>query len=224
MYQPHRTRANRFARQWILSLCDFLFSIFCRRQVRGIENIPKNGPLLVVSNHVSYADQYLLVISLNQEMIFMAKEELFRYQPLKFLVESFGAFPVRRGGMDRKALSEAGQVLDQGLTLFMFPEGTRSKNGKLKPAYPGTALIALHNRVPILPVGITGMEFAEKDPFWLVFHRPQITVNIGRPFHLNAPSSKPNKTQLKELAGYIMEQIAALLPPRYRGHYGDGGG
>jgi 1-acyl-sn-glycerol-3-phosphate acyltransferase len=174
----------------------------------------------VVSNHVSYADQYLLVISLDQEMIFMAKEELFRYQPLKFLVESFGAFPVRRGGMDRKALSEAGQVLDQGLTLFMFPEGTRSKNARLKPAYPGTALIALRSGVPILPVGITGMEFAEKDPFWLVFHRPQITVNIGRPFHLTAPSSKPNKAQLGELAGYIMEQIAALLPRRYRGHYG----
>lgn len=154
----------------------------------------------------------------------MAKEELFHHQPLRFLVESFGAFPVSRGGLDRKALAEASQILDRGLILSMFPEGTRSRNAKLRPAFPGTALIALRNRVPILPVGITGMEFTEKDPFRLIAHRPQITVNIGRPFYLTAPTDKPNKAQLKELASHIMERIAELLPPQYRGHYAGKGG
>ena len=151
----------------------------------------------------------------------MAKEELFRSPPIRLLAQGFGAFPVRRGAMDRRALNEAYRALDSGLALFMFPEGTRSKNGQLKPAFPGSALIALHNNVPILPVGITGLENVKKGPLWFIFHRPWVTVhiNIGRPFYLPPVSGKLTKTRLGELAEYIMEHIAELLPPEYRGYY-----
>ncbi|MFC2016828.1 lysophospholipid acyltransferase family protein, partial [Chloroflexota bacterium] len=103
----------------------------------------------------------------------------------------------------------------------MFPEGTRSKNGQLQPAFSGSALIALRNGVPILPVGITGTEKI-KGLAWLL-HRPQITVNIGRPFHLPPVSGKLTKVELARFTDYIMGRIAELLPLGYRGNYAEQG-
>lgn len=219
MYQPHQKRIYRIARVLILLLSRMIFFLLTRRQVQGRENIPEEGPLLVVSNHLSYADQYLVAVTINRKMVWMAKEELFRHEPIRFLVKSFGAFPVHRGSTDRKALDQAQQVLDGGLTLSMFPEGTRSKNAQLQPAFPGTALIALHAGIPILPVGITGMGNINKGPLWHIIHRPRVTVNIGRPFYLPATNDKLTKEKLSKLADFIMEHIAELLPPQYRGHY-----
>jgi 1-acyl-sn-glycerol-3-phosphate acyltransferase len=154
-------------------------------------------------------------------MMYMAKEELFRHLPLRLLVQAFGAFPVRRGLIDRRSLGQANQVLSSGLALFMFPEGTRSKDGKLQPAFPGSALIALDNNVPILPIGIAGLENVRKGPLWWIAHRHQLTVriNIGRPFYLPAQEGKVTKERLRGMADLIMEHIAELLPPEYRGYY-----
>ena len=191
-----------------------------RRRVKGIENVPKQGALLIVSNHLSMADQFLLSASLNRKLVFMAKEELFRSRVIRPLAHAFGAFPVRRGRiMNRQALQLAKQVLDSGQALVMFPEGTRSSNTQLQPAYPGSALIASHNSVPILPIGITGIEHATKGMVWGLLHRPEVTVNIGSPFYLPPVSDKLTKAELAKLANYIMERIAELLPPKYQGHY-----
>lgn len=217
--QFHQKRHQRIGRLLILLFSRMIFFLLNRRRVKGKENVPRQGPLLIVSNHLSYADQYLLAISLNRKVIFMAKEEIFRSRVIRHLAHAFGAFPVRRGGMDRWALRQANQVLDSGQALAMFPEGTRSKNAQLQPAFPGSAVIALHNRIPILPVGITGMEKVKKGPFWMLLHRPPVTVNIGRPFYLPSVNSQLTKAELVELANYIMEHIAELLPPEYQGHY-----
>ena len=192
-----------------------------RRRVTGIENVPKQGALLIVSNHLTYVDQFFISVSLNRKVIFMAKEELFRSRVLRPLAWAFGAFPVRRGGiMDRTAVQKANQILDSGQALVMFPEGMRSRTAQLQPAYPGSALIASHNSVPILPIGITGLENAtNKSMVWGLLHRPKVTVNIGRPFYLPPVIDKLTKTELARLADYIMEQIAELLPPEYQGHY-----
>jgi len=151
----------------------------------------------------------------------MAKKELFRFRFIGYFIGGFGAFPVHRGQLDRKALYQAEQVLAEGLALVMFPEATRSKNAQLQPAFPGSALIALRSGVPILPVGITGTERI-KGVAWLL-HRPEIIVNIGQPFYLPPASSKLTKVKLTELTNYIMERIAELLPQEYRGNYGEQG-
>jgi len=149
--------------------------------------------------------------------MFMAKEELFRSRFSRFFVGNFGAFPVRRGQLDRGALHRAKQLLVQGLALVMFPEGGRSQSVQLQPAFSGSALIAVRSGVPILPVGITGTENI-KGIAWL-FRRPQITVNIGYPFYLPHVNGKLTKVELAQFTNSMMEHIAELLPTEYRGNY-----
>ena len=194
-----------------------LLLLLTRWQVRGRENVPSQGPVLVVANHLNLADPPLLFVSLGRRVIFMAKEELFRSGFLSYFIRGFGAFPVHRGQLDRKALRQAEQVLADGQALVMFPEGMRSHSGRLRPAFPGSALIALRSGVPVLPVGITGTERI-RGVTWLL-HRPQIIVNVGRPFHLPPASSKLTKVKLAELTNYMMGRIAELLPLEYRGNY-----
>jgi 1-acyl-sn-glycerol-3-phosphate acyltransferase len=194
-----------------------LFTLVTRWEVRGKENIPAEGPVLVVSNHLNLTDPPLLGISLGRKTIFMAKEELFRSRLSAYFVQNFGAFPVHRGKLDRKAIRQSQQVLTDGLALVMFPEATRSKSARLQRAFPGSALIAMRSGVPILPVGIAGTEKI-KGISWVVC-RPRITVNIGRPFYLPS-SSRLTKAGLIENTSFIMERIAELLPPKYRGVYG----
>lgn len=217
----HRSISQRIMWTFIVRvLARFIMFFRTRRRVMGIENVPKEGALLIVSNHLTYVDQFFISVSLNRKLVFMAKEELFRSRIIRFLANAFGAFPVRRGGiMDRTAVQKANQILDSGQALVMFPEGMRSRSAQLQPAYPGSALIASHNSVPILPVGITGLEHATKGIGRGLLHRPEVTVNIGRPFYLPPVSDKLTKAELAKLADYIMERIAELLPPEYKGHY-----
>ncbi len=207
---------------WFYHVCRvivrMLLFLLTRCQVRGRENIPNQGPLLVVANHLSLADPPLLNISLNRKVRYMAKEQLFRFRVLGYFVRGLGAFPVHRGRPDMKAFRQAEQVLAQGSTLVVFPEGTRSRSGQLGHAFSGPTLIALRSGVPILPVGITGTEKLEHVAGLL--SRPRVTVNIGHPFHLPTTTGKSTKT---ELTNYMMERIAELLPPEYRGRYGEQG-
>jgi len=191
-----------------------LLLLFTRWQVKGKENMPNQGPLLVVANHLHLADPPLVAVSLGRKAIFMAKEELFRSRFSSYFVGGFGAFPVHRGQLDRKAMRQAERVFAEGLALVMFPEATRSKNAKLQSAFPGSALIAVRSGVPILPIGITGTERI-KGVAWLL-QRPQITVNIGPSFHLPPVNGKLTKKELAELTNYVMGHIAELLPVEYR--------
>jgi len=194
-----------------------LLLLLSRWQVKGRENIPSQGALLVVSNHLNLADSPVVAISLGRKAIFMAKEELFRSKFSSYFVGSFGSFPVHRGKLDRKALRQAERVLAEGLALVMFPEAMRSKTTQLQSAFPGSALIALRSGALILPVGITGTERI-KGAAWIL-RRPRITVNIGPPFHLPLVNGKLTKGELAELTDLIMRRISELLPVEYRENY-----
>ncbi len=190
-----------------------------RWQVLGRGNIPAEGPLIVVANHLSLADPPVLSVSIDRTMVFMAKRQLFRFWPISYFVRSFGAFPVNRGHLDRKALRQARAVLERGLALIMFPEGMRSRRRKLKEAFPGVALIALQSGALVLPVAITGTEKL-KSGFWRL-KRPRITVNIGPAFHPAADDGRLDRTALNKATRGIMRHIAMLLPPEYRGIYAE---
>jgi len=192
---------------------------FSRWEVKGRENVPLNGPLIVVANHLNLADPPLLSASIPRRIIFMVKQELYYSKRGGHFVRAFGAFPVHRGRFDREALEQAIKVLKNGSVLGMFPEGTRSPNAQMQRGEPGVSLIALRSEAPILPIGISGTEriTGVKE---VVFGHPHITVTIGRPFTLPPLKGKPSRAKLEELTDYIMARIAELLPPNYRGVYG----
>jgi 1-acyl-sn-glycerol-3-phosphate acyltransferase len=196
-----------------------LFKLFTRWQVKGRENVPEEGPVLLVANHLNLADPPLLGVSLKRRVIFMAKEELFRSRLSAYFLGGFGSFPVHRGKLDRQALRSSQQVLADGQILVMFPEAARSRSAKLKKALPGSALIVCRSGVPILPVGIIGTE--QLRGVGCLFRRPRVTINIGRPFSLPPVEGKLTRERLVEYTDVIMRRIAELLPPKYRGVYAE---
>lgn len=210
---------------WFYYLGRFLIHIvafpFARWQVKGSENIRDQGPLLIVCNHLHLADPPIVAASIKLKTVFMAKEELFQDRWSRFWVQNFGAFPVRRGGVDREAIRQAENWVKRGVSIIMFPEGTRSKNARMQSALPGSALIASRLGIPVLPVSITGTE-KFKNPKWCLRHRPMITVNIGQPFRLPPTDGRLTREVRYQLITSIMERVAGLLPPEYHGVYARG--
>ncbi|MFH1651746.1 MAG: lysophospholipid acyltransferase family protein [Chloroflexota bacterium] len=193
-----------------------LLMLFARWQVHGRENVPPGGPLLIVANHISLADPPVIGLSIRRRMQFMAKEELFRARYTSYFIRHYGTFPVKRRGLNRRTLELAEAWLAAGNALVMFPEGGRSPDNRLQPAFPGTALLAGKLGAPILPVGITGTEVVTGLGKWML-RRPVIRLNIGPVFTL--PDKKPDRDDLQHYTNIIMEHIAALLPAERRGSY-----
>jgi 1-acyl-sn-glycerol-3-phosphate acyltransferase len=200
-----------------------IIRLWARWQVRGVENVPKEGPLVVVANHMNLIDVPILAVSLGRKATFMAKEELFRSRLQGSIMYALGSFPVHRAQIDLQAIRRAKQVLDDGGVLIMFPEGKRSDDARLQPGKQGSAMIALRTGVPILPVGIIGTENLKG--VLSILRRPRIIVNIGQPFSLppiDNNGDKSAKEKRAEVTELVMKHIAELLPAGYRGAYSGG--
>jgi 1-acyl-sn-glycerol-3-phosphate acyltransferase len=205
------------------ALVEGVLRVFVRLEIKDKENLPQNGAIIAVFNHLNLIDPPLHIISiLPRDSIIMAKEELFYYWPIpifRILMDAAEAYPVRRRGTPeerQQAIEFSERVLAEKLVFGMYPEGTRSKIGCLKEAYHGIAIIALRTGAPLIPVGIWGTEKL-RGIGWLT--RPKVIINFGKPFTLPPVQGEPTEEQLKELTEYIMGKIATILPPEYRGRY-----
>jgi 1-acyl-sn-glycerol-3-phosphate acyltransferase len=200
----------------------FVMPLYATIEVRGAENVPRTGPLLVASNHLNDADPGVLATRFPRRLVFMTKVELFRVPILAQFLRLYGAFPVRRGEADLSSLRRSNETLKAGQALVLFPEGTRSgARASLGEAWPGAGLIALRNNVPIVPCAITGSQDMSMPKMFLrVLRRRRITLTIGEPFEL--PTVQRVNTEASAAgAELIMRRIAELLPEEYRGYYGD---
>jgi 1-acyl-sn-glycerol-3-phosphate acyltransferase len=184
--------------------------------------VPSDGPLLVVSNHLSNVDPIILEFSFPRPLFFMGKAELFRNPVFRWFLHRTGGFPVARGTPDRAALRRARAVLAQGIAMGIYPEGGRSKTGALVKGLPGAGLIALQSNASVLPVAICGTEFFPVNGD-IPPRRPKsvprgVTVRFGEPFRI-PPLVDGTRVTPEEATRLMMSRVAELLPKRYRGVY-----
>lgn len=186
-------------------------------RVTGRENIPAAGPLIIAANHQSNADPPVLVYAVPRPINFMAKRSLFANAVVSRFFRALHVYPVDRDGRDVDALRWARRTLSGGGALLIFPEGTRSP-GALSEASDGLAYLALSSGAPVLPVAITGTERIGA-MLRIPFHFQRLRVNVGEPFTLPATGGRIDRAALRAGTNEVMERVAALLPPSYRGAY-----
>jgi len=174
-------------------------------KIYGLENIPQNGPVILVSNHVSMWDPVVAGAAVPRPIFFMAKEELFRNKFLAALFRRLGGFPVKRGQGDTNAIRHSLKLLKEGKVLGLFPEGTRSKSGELLKGLPGMILLMEKSQAPIVPVKINGTKNL------LTKGWRNIEVIIGEPIYpgqLKAPEGVENRREWA--ADQVMKAIDNL--------------
>ncbi len=184
-------------------------------QLQGRENLPGAGGYLLVSNHISWLDPPMLEFALGEPIRFMAKREVFAVPVIGFVLRAIGNFPIRRGESDRRALETALRVLAAGQPVGFFPEGTRSKDGCLRRAKPGIALLARRSGVPVVPVAVMGTRHARIS----LGRRTRVLVRVGAP--IAASELVAAGTNDQAVADAIMRRVAGLLPEAMRGAYAD---
>ncbi|MFC0299417.1 lysophospholipid acyltransferase family protein [Virgibacillus soli] len=185
----------RFAKRIVA----IIFFPLYRIKVVGRENIPKNGAVIICSNHISNLDPPVVGITSSRDIYFMAKEELFDNRFLNKLLTGINAFPIKRGASDRQALRKGMNILAEGKTLGLFPEGTRSKTGKLGKPLPGVGFFALKSKAVVIPCAIKGT--------YKPFHKTVVTY--GKPMDMEA--LRAQKVNAKQAADAIMDEIQILL-------------
>ena len=185
-------------------ICRFWFGTILGTRVIGTENIPASGAFILAANHVSNWDPPFLGTFMEREVCYMGKEELFKNPIMAWVCRSLHVFPVKRGAADKTAIKTAIKILKEGKCFGIFPEGTRSKTGKLGKAEAGVSLIAAMTKSPIIPAAIINTEkIFSREKFF-----PQPAVVYGTPMKFTG--SPKDKDALENFAQDIMKEIAKL--------------
>ncbi|HUF53945.1 MAG TPA: lysophospholipid acyltransferase family protein [Dehalococcoidia bacterium] len=210
---------SRLVYYFHLSWVRVLLAIITTRDVKGMKNVPKKGPLILASNHMSNGDPPVITGSFPRPIAWLTKAEWFKTPFVGWQFRLAGMIPVRRFEADLGALRQAQRLLEDGGVLGMFPEGTRGGDRGLQRGEPGSALVALRSGAPILPAAIWGTEHV-KLPGHL-FRRTHTHLRFGKPFKLERSGSKITRQDVELGTERIMREIAALLPEQWRGLYRD---
>lgn len=206
-------KERRFPRHtWVFPLMSAVFRAYLRLggwQVVGRQNIPAEGAFILAPNHQSLLDPPLVGVSCGRWPFIMAKAELF-HGVVGWAIEQMGTFPVKRGSADRWAFKVAKTVLGDGKPLLIFPEGTRTRTGELGEAEPGLAMLAHSNKVPVVPVYISGTDAAfspRRGGFRLVKAR----IEFGKPLAFDEEyGRKADKETLEAMGARIMSEISEM--------------
>jgi 1-acyl-sn-glycerol-3-phosphate acyltransferase len=172
----------------------------------GLENVPKDGPLVLAPNHFSQMDHFFVGLYLRRKIRFMAKSQMFGPPVLTYVYKHGGVFPVRRGHHDEEAIETAFTILDQGGMLLVYAEGGRSRSGELGEPKPGIGRIALESGVPVVPVAIHGSAKVRR---WKRFRFPKVTVRFGEPLAFAVEPSPSRERQL-EVATEVFGEVKAM--------------
>ena len=207
-------------RQTLQSILKAILFNLARVEYHGTEHLPKEGGLLVATNHTSRMDTlYLFLNPARLDITALVADKYKKYPVFNWILDVGGVIWLDRDKADFTAFRKAADVLKSGVALGIAPEGTRSKNGQLQEGKPGIALLGVRAGVPIVPVGIAGTD--------QYFHRlrtlrrPKISLTFGPAFIPPPLDRERREESLKNITDDIMCRIAILLPPKYWGFYKD---
>ena len=197
--RARRRGVNRVAYWIVRAVLQPAMRIWFRLERQGRENIPASGPVILASNHRSFLDPFVIGVCLRRPVYFVAKQELFHKRWQAWLLNSLGAFPVRRGESDEEAVATSKAVLARGDAVVIFPEGTRVRTGALGRPKRGVGRLALETGAPVVPVAVAGSENTRRG--WII--RPaKVKVRCGRPLTFpRVESASPS------LAARVTERI-----------------
>src|SRR5690242_718719 len=172
-----RERGVNIVVYWVMRQLLHLFAlVYWRLQRTGRDHIPRSGPAILVSNHRSFLDPFIVGLTARRPVYYVAKQELFRNRLFAWFISSLGAFPVRRGEADADMVETAKAILARGEPVLIFPEGTRTRPGALGKAKRGVGRLALETGAPVVPIAIKGTEAIRRG--WRI--RPhRIRVRVG---------------------------------------------
>ncbi|MBN2474765.1 MAG: 1-acyl-sn-glycerol-3-phosphate acyltransferase [Pirellulales bacterium] len=200
---PNRSLSNRLWYCFLRRMCQLVGVLAFGVRHTGRSNIPADGGVLVVSNHQSHFDPPLVGMACTRRMNYLARDTLFGFGPLRWLIRSLDAIPIDREGLGLSGIKESLRRLKRGEMVLIFPEGTRTPNGKIGPFRPGFTSLAIRSKAAILPVAIEGAYAA-----WPREHRfprlGMIRVHYGEPI---LP---------EEVEGYSERQLLAEVERRVR--------
>lgn len=181
--------------------------LYFRIRAEGIENLPREGPAIVIANHASYLDAGVLGAALPRKIHFIVLSSMYAMWRIRWFYIGMETIPIHPGRPDRAAIRRALQVLDGGGVVGIFPEGSRSPDGSLREALPGAAMIAVRSGAPVVPAAIRGA--FEAYPRGALLPRPRsIHLRVGRPFRLEA---RRGRDALDAHSRKMMREIRDLL-------------
>ena len=206
---------------WVVSrTIKGLTHLLCRVDAAQLARVPSRGPLVLVCNHVNFLDVPVVFTHLQpRPLAGFSKTETWDHPFLGPLFSLYGAIPLRRGEADVAGLRKGLDALEAGCILGVAPEGTRSGDGRLQRGHPGVVTIALHSDAPVMPMACYGFDVFKRN--FKRLRRTDFRIAVGNPFYLNVNGTKVTRQVRQQIVDEIMYQMAALLPPAYRGYYSD---
>jgi len=177
-----------------------------RCRARGAGNLPRTGPVVVVTNHKANIDPVICGMVFDRPLRYMAKKELFGNAALRKLIVTLGAFPIERGAGDRAALTTSLEILEQGGVLLMFPEGHRRRDDAVHEFLPGVGMIALRSGAPVVPMAMDGTQRMVRDGRPGL---PALRILVGPPLDLSDLTGRNSKTY-QEAARRMQVAVADL--------------
>jgi 1-acyl-sn-glycerol-3-phosphate acyltransferase len=214
---PTLTKGRRVARFLIQLLAKILVKLCLKLEIVGLENIPREGPILTVSNHLGDADFVVGMACTPRLVDAIAKTELYYIPVLGKLMDLYGVIWIHRGQPDRRAIRAALQALEEGRNVIIAPEGRESLTGSLEEGTQGAAYIAWKANVPIQPATITGTENSRIYNNLKRLRRTKVTLTIGKTFILTPETDRTKAIQ--NGTDRIMQALASQLPKEYQGAY-----
>jgi len=203
--------------RWILRR---LIDLVARVEIRGRENLPKEGAFIIATNHLGMLDVTLLYYSIDRWDVFVPVAEKWEdIAVLRWLGRYLNFVFIDRFHPDLKAMRMMISLMEKGHTLVIAPEGTRSRVGSMIEGKPGVSYLAAKLGRPIVPIGLAGTEDNAIFGNLRRLRRSSVLINAGKPFSLPPLASKDRDATLKEYTDEIMCRIAALIPEKYRGVY-----